>query len=64
MAKVPGQTIYARDVQARDMEGWPARALYAMVLRTPVAGGKLEGIELIPLPQDLQPRKKVCSHMF
>jgi CO/xanthine dehydrogenase Mo-binding subunit len=61
LAKVLGQKIYARDFRARDMAGWPAREVYAMVLRTPVAGRKLEGIDLSTLPQDLQPLKMVSA---
>lgn len=61
LAKVLGQKIYARDFRARDMEGWPIREVHAMILRTPVVGRKLEGIDLSTLPHDLQPLKMVCA---
>jgi CO/xanthine dehydrogenase Mo-binding subunit len=61
LAKVLGQKIYARDFRARDMDGWPVHELHSMVLRTPVAGRKLEGIDLSTLPQDLQPLKIVTA---
>jgi len=60
-AKVTGQKIYARDFRSRDMKGWPTAERSAYVLRSSVAGRKLESINLSILPPDLQPIRVITA---
>ncbi len=53
--KVTGEKVFAIDVRARDMPGWPREQSHAMLLRVPRADRIFEGIDLSILDADLVP---------
>ncbi|MDJ0627526.1 MAG: molybdopterin-dependent oxidoreductase [Rhodobacter sp.] len=59
--KVTGAKIYARDYNARDMDGWPGTQWYAMFLRALTTDRVFKGVDLSALPPDLQPRKVILG---
>ncbi|WP_374621486.1 xanthine dehydrogenase family protein molybdopterin-binding subunit [Pandoraea sp.] len=60
-AKVTGAKIFARDVRARDMPGWPAQQAHAFVLRTTLADRPYLGFDLSRLADGLQPDRVVTA---
>lgn len=60
-AKVTGSKIFARDVRARDMPGWPAQQAHAFVLRTTLADRPYLGFDLSRLNDGLQPDRVVTA---
>lgn len=44
-AKVTGAKLYGRDFRAKDLSGWPKAERVAVILRTPLAGKILRGID-------------------
>ncbi|WP_287496663.1 molybdopterin cofactor-binding domain-containing protein [Pandoraea sp. CB10b_02] len=60
-AKVSGAKIFARDIRARDMPGWPAQQAHAFVLRTTLADRPYLGFDLSRLDDGLQPDRIVTA---
>lgn len=60
-AKVTGAKIFARDVRARDMPGWPAQQAHAFVLRVTRADRPYLGFDLSRLDDGLQPDRIVTA---
>jgi len=61
LAKVTGQKIYARDFQARDLNGWPVPEEHVFVLCSTFADRIFTGIDLDFLPPDLRPKRVVTA---
>lgn len=57
--KVTGEKVFAFDVRARDMPGWPSRQAYAFLLRTTRCDRVFVGVDPALLGPDLQPDRLV-----
>ncbi|MGH6760774.1 MAG: twin-arginine translocation signal domain-containing protein [Phyllobacterium sp.] len=55
MAKVTGQKVFAIDIRARDIKGWPDHQSYALTIHVPRADRIYEGLDLSLLGGTLQP---------
>ena len=55
MAKVTGQKLFAIDLRARDMAGWPDKQSHALLIMTPRADRIYEGLDLSVLGKDFAP---------
>lgn len=55
MAKVTGSKVFAIDMRARDLEGWPNQQSYALTLHVPQADRIYLGLDLSVLESDLAP---------
>ncbi|MPS94497.1 molybdopterin cofactor-binding domain-containing protein [Comamonas sp.] len=55
MAKVTGQKLFAIDLRARDMQGWPEKQSYALLIMVPRADRIYEGLDLSVLGKDFAP---------
>jgi CO/xanthine dehydrogenase Mo-binding subunit len=53
--KVTGEKVFAMDVRARDMPGWPDRQSHALLIRASRSDRVFEGLDLSVLGPDLQP---------
>jgi len=60
-AKVTGAKVFARDIRAVDMPGWPPRQSHAMFLRATRADRPYQGFDLGLLGPDLQPDRVVTA---
>lgn len=60
-AKVTGAKLYARDLRAADLQGWPDETDHAMLLLAPDASRRFVGLELTRLGPDLQPDRLVTA---
>ena len=52
MAKVTGSKVFAVDIRARDLEGWPDEQSHAMTIHIPSADRIYEGLDLSVLEPD------------
>lgn len=55
LAKVTGQKVFAIDLRARDMQGWPDKQSHALTIHIPRADRIYEGLDLSVLGSDYQP---------
>ena len=55
LAKVTGQKVFAIDLRARDMKGWPEQQSYALTIHIPRADNIYEGLDLSVLGTEYQP---------
>ncbi|WP_099828013.1 xanthine dehydrogenase family protein molybdopterin-binding subunit [Oceaniglobus indicus] len=53
--KVTGNKVFAIDIRARDMPGWPDTQSHALMLRADRADQRFGGVNETLLPDDLQP---------
>ncbi|WP_226781669.1 xanthine dehydrogenase family protein molybdopterin-binding subunit [Oceaniglobus trochenteri] len=53
--KVTGNKVFAIDIRARDMPGWPEDQSHALILRADRADRRFEGFNDALLPDDLRP---------
>lgn len=60
-AKVVGAKVFARDVRARDMAGWPNQQSHALILRAARADRIFTGFEVTALGADVQPDRVVAA---
>ncbi|WP_249277743.1 MULTISPECIES: xanthine dehydrogenase family protein molybdopterin-binding subunit [unclassified Pandoraea] len=60
-AKVTGAKIFARDVRAADMPGWPKQQAHAFVLRATQADRPYLGFDLARLDDGLKPDRVVTA---
>ncbi|RUU96348.1 hypothetical protein EOA79_26785, partial [Mesorhizobium sp. M1A.F.Ca.IN.020.03.2.1] len=60
-AKVTGQKVFARDFNARDMPGWPARQWYALYLYALTTDHAFLGVNLTGLPDTAQPKRLILG---
>ncbi|WP_164075796.1 hypothetical protein, partial [Stenotrophomonas maltophilia] len=58
---VCGNKVFARDIRARDMPGWPQQQGHAMLLKTVRADRIYEGHDLSWLGAELQPDRIVTA---
>jgi len=61
LSKVCGSKVFARDIRAKDMPGWPQQQGHAMLLKTIRADRIYEGFDLALLGADLQPDRIVTA---
>ncbi|UZM15140.1 xanthine dehydrogenase family protein molybdopterin-binding subunit [Pseudomonas kielensis] len=61
LSKVCGSKVFARDIRAKDMPGWPQQQGHAMLLKTIRADRFYEGFDLALLGADLQPDRIVTA---
>jgi len=61
LSKVCGNKVFARDIRAKDMPGWPAQQGHAMLLKTTKADRIYEGYDLGWLGAELQPDRIVTA---
>ena len=59
--KVLGRKVYARDLRARDVEGWPDTTTHALLLRVTHADRPFLGIDEGEWPDALRPTKMVTA---
>ena len=55
MAKVTGSKVFALDLRARDLDGWPDQQSHALLIMIPRADAVFEGLDLSVLGDGLQP---------
>ena len=53
--KVTGKKVFAIDIRARDMPGWPDTQSHALLLRADRADRRFDGVNEALLPDDLRP---------
>lgn len=61
IAKVTGAKVFARDVRAKDMPGWPGNQSYALILRVARTDCVYQGLDLSSLPQVARPDRIVTA---
>ena len=61
VAKVTGEKLFARDIRARDMPGWPPLQAHALVVRVKQADRIYAGFDLTLLDPDLAPDRVVTA---
>ena len=61
LAKVTGSKVFARDIRARDMPGWPADQAHAFMVWAMRADAPFTGFDLSLLGDDLQPDNIVTA---
>ncbi len=61
IAKVTGAKVFARDIRAKNMEGWPKKQGHALVVRAIFADRDVLGLEMSALGSDLIPDKLVTA---
>lgn len=59
ISKVTGEKVFARDLRARDLPGWPDAQAHAFFVKATQADRVFEGIDLSVLGPDLQPDRVV-----
>ena len=59
--KVTGGKIFARDFNARDMDGWPDTQWHAMYLRALNTTQPFVGVDVTSLPADAQPTRVILG---
>lgn len=59
--KVCGEKVFARDIRARDMQGWPKDQAHAFMIWSDRADAPFEGLDLALLGEDLQPDRLVTA---
>ena len=55
LAKVTGQKVFAIDLRAKDMQGWPEQQSYALTIHIPRADRIYEGLDLSVLGEEFKP---------
>lgn len=63
-AKVTGQKVFARDFNARDMPGWPAKQWYALFLYALTTDHAFLGLDLAGLPDAARPRRVILGNQL
>ncbi|MEG9623761.1 aldehyde oxidase [Pseudomonas sp. HMSC08G10] len=61
LSKVCGNKVFARDIRAKDMPGWPQQQGHALLLKTIKADRIYAGLDLAWLGADLQPDRVVTA---
>lgn len=61
LSKVCGNKVFARDIRAKDMPGWPTQQGHALLLKTTKADRIYAGHDLSLLGADLQPDRIVTA---
>ena len=61
LSKVCGDKVFARDIRAKDMPGWPAQQGHALLLKATKADRIYAGHDLSLLGADLQPDRIVTA---
>ncbi|PWK39415.1 xanthine dehydrogenase family protein molybdopterin-binding subunit [Pseudomonas sp. OV226] len=61
LSKVCGSKVFARDIRAKDMPGWPQQQGHAMLLKTIKADRIYAGMDLSWLGAELQPDRIVTA---
>ena len=61
IAKVTGSKVFARDLRAKDIEGWPKEQSHALILRLPFADQSYDGLDLSTLSQSAKPDRIITA---
>ncbi|MCU1718222.1 xanthine dehydrogenase family protein molybdopterin-binding subunit [Pseudomonas sp. 5P_3.1_Bac2] len=61
VSKVIGAKVFARDIRAKDMPGWPQQQGHALLLKATQAEKLYAGLDLSMLPNELQPQRVVTA---
>ena len=61
LPKVRGEKIYARDLRARDMPGWPSETRHALLLRADHSDRPFLGVDVSSLSPDATPKRVVLA---
>ena len=61
LSKVCGNKVFARDIRAQDMPGWPTRQGHALLLKATKVDRIYAGHDLSLLGADLQPDRIVTA---
>ncbi|MGH8434693.1 MAG: xanthine dehydrogenase family protein molybdopterin-binding subunit [Pseudomonas sp.] len=61
VSKACGAKVFARDIRAKDMPGWPTQQGHAMLLKATQADHLYAGFDLSMLPAELQPDRIVTA---
>ena len=61
VAKVTGAKVFARDIRAKNMTGWPSKQGHALVVRAAFADREVLGLDMSILGQDLGPDKLITA---
>lgn len=62
IAKVTGAKVFARDVRAKDMPGWPDNQSFALILRIARTDCVYQGLDLSSLPPEARPDRVVTAN--
>lgn len=61
LPKVRGEKVFARDLRARDMAGWPPETRHALLLRADHSDRQFLGVDVSSLAPDAAPRRVVTA---
>jgi len=61
IAKVTGAKVFARDVRAKDLEGWPSQQAYGFILRINQADRAYLGMDLSTVSDDMKPIRIITA---
>ncbi|HEX7813818.1 xanthine dehydrogenase family protein molybdopterin-binding subunit [Dyella sp.] len=61
ISKITGSKVFAFDIRARDMPGWPQQQAYAFMIRTTRCDRVYEGVDLSMLDDGLKPDRLVVA---
>ncbi|HEX5842034.1 MAG TPA: xanthine dehydrogenase family protein molybdopterin-binding subunit [Pseudomonas sp.] len=61
VSKACGAKVFARDIRAKDMPGWPQQQGHALLLKATLADQLYQGLDLSMLPAELQPDRLVTA---
>jgi CO/xanthine dehydrogenase Mo-binding subunit len=61
VSKVVGAKVFARDIRAKDMPGWPQQQGHALLLKATRTEQLYQGLDLSVLPVELQPHRVVTA---
>ncbi len=61
LVKVKGQKLFARDIRAQDVPGWPKQQAHGLILRINKADRPYLGLDLSSLPPEAQPKRVITA---
>lgn len=61
VSKACGAKVFARDIRAKDMPGWPQQQGHALLLKATRTEQLYQGVDLSVLPAELQPERVVTA---
>jgi CO/xanthine dehydrogenase Mo-binding subunit len=61
VSKACGAKVFARDIRAKDMPGWPQQQGHALLLKATRTEQLYQGFDLSVLPAELQPQRVVTA---
>jgi CO/xanthine dehydrogenase Mo-binding subunit len=61
LVKVKGQKLFARDIRAQDVPGWPKQQAHGLILRINKADRPYLGLDLSTLPAEAKPKRVITA---